>query len=506
MIYFSFIGNHDKIEGGSVGAAVTIFLRYKTEIDKIYFLVTPSNSPVNYEEIAKQNIKFIQAENPEIEIELVHFNIDNPVDFDLVYPKLLDIIQSIVEKNDLDDRNKIINITSGTPTMTTCFVLLQQSGLISNAKLIQSFESKYASSRGSSTQEVNLEIDDFPNITSPDSLKRKLTIKNRENIKLSEKVKKNEIDEKFPYLIGKSKKIYEIKDQIFYDINNQTHVLIMGERGTGKEVVAESIWSHYSDDKKDNELLTFNCGAFTPNLIMSELFGYKKGAFTGADKDKKGIILQAKNRMLFLDEIGNMPKEGQQALLRFMMNGKFRPIGSSDMIELNTQIIAATNKDINNSSIFAQDLKDRFDEFIELPPLSERKEDIPLLINHFINQCHFKHPVILDDEIMEQLHSYNWPGNVRELKKWIERLSRRFPKGGHISASDLPDRYIEKFTKEKEELELPDLPLPIPLNEYINKIREKARKMSNGVSANVDRLLKQNLGTEKQRQYRKKKE
>lgn len=504
MIYITFVGNHDKIiSSHPYGAALTIFLQYKKQIDKIYLLITPTktDNSVNYFEIANHTKIIIEQEKPGIQVELVKIELQNPIDFDLVYPVMLDETQKILDFENNREKEKIINITSGTPTMTSCWVLLHKSGLIPNSKLVQSFETKFVKERGSSTQEVNLEIDDFPLISAPPSLKRQLTILNREKEKLSQKIKQAEIEQTIPEIIGRSKLICSIREQIIHDINQETHVLIIGERGTGKQVVAEAIWSLYHKEN-DNQLKTFDCGTFSKELVTAELFGYTKGSFTGAHETRNGLLKECHQRMLFLDEIGNLPLEGQNSLLRYLSSGEIRKIGSPKVEIVKTQIIAATNKNINDSTLFAQDLKDRFDEIVSLPTLAERKEDIPLLINHFIT--HFsKKPLILSKEILNNLISFDWPGNIRELEKWIKRVVRRFPEGGDLNLKDLPENFIQQILSEIDsDDDFPNLPLSIPFDVYMEKIKEKARSMSNGKMSEVDRLLNQKSGTEKQRQYR----
>lgn len=504
MIYLTFVGNHDKITSSHpFGAALTIFLQHKEQLENVYIFVTPSKpgSDINYTEIAQSNKSLMEQEKLDLKVELIQLDLQNPIDFDIVYPVMLHETQKILEDDSINKADKIINITSGTPTMTACWVLLYKSGLIPNSKIVQSFETKFAQERGSSTQEVNLAIDDFPQITAPPSLKRQLTIISREKEKLSEKICFNELNQKIPELIGQSKAIQNIKEQILYDINNETHVLIIGERGTGKQVVAESIWRLYHK-KNDNQLKTFDCGTFSKELVTAELFGYIKGAFTGAIETRNGILKECDKRMLFLDEIGNLPIEGQNSLLRYLATGEIRKIGSQEIDIVETQIIAATNKNISDSTLFAQDLKDRFDEIIALPFLCSRREDIPVLIKYFIT--HYSHkPLVLHDEIIAKLVDFDWPGNVRELEKWIQRIVRRFPNGGALSLSDLPEKFIQQILAEEDSNEsLPALPLSLPLDVYIEKIKEKARSLSDDNMSEVDRLLNQKVGTEKQRQYR----
>lgn len=509
MIYFTFIGNHDAISStDSFGAAVNIFTNYKEEIQKIFFFITPKTTLADYHSIANDNANIIKQYKDSVEIVYVHLKLQNPVDYDLVYPVMLDEVLNIIEKYNLQDDPKIINITSGTPTMTACWILLSQSGIIKNAKLIQSFEHKFARD-GKTTFEVNFEIDDFPQIKAPSQLKRQLTILTRENKKLHQKLSEEELSQKIPGLIGRSKKILEIKDQILNQIDSKTHVLILGETGTGKEVIAKIIWQLYH--KPLDEILEIvDCGSFSQNLLESELFGHEKGAFTGADKKREGLLKKCNGKMIFLDEIGNLTKEGQQKLLRVLSNGEIRRLGSDVSEKIELQVLAATNKNVNDEITFAPDIKNRFDEIITIPPLRDRKEDITQLLEYFLNtyskSMSISSPISLSKDLINTLINHSWPDNIRGLEKWVQQLLRRFKIGGYISLSDLPNNHIERFQKDsKKEILLPDLPLPIPIDEYVELIRSKARKQADGNYSEVDRLLKQNIGTEKVRQHRKKK-
>ncbi|WKZ70023.1 MAG: RNA repair transcriptional activator RtcR family protein [Melioribacteraceae bacterium] len=506
MIYFSFIGNHDKVIGNEYGSFLNIYKHFSKEIKSVFSFITPNTPTTNYEEIAKGNFERIKEINPKIEIVPIYIDLKNPIDYDLVYPILFDEYLQINKKYKIENNEKFVNITSGTPTMTACWILLTQSRVISNARLFQSFEKRFARD-GKTIQEVNLSIDDFPSISVPDETKRKLTIATRKQKELEDQLYIEKLNEEFKGIIGKSKQILSIKDRLLNDVNNQTNVLITGERGTGKEVVAKEIWKRYHSEN-DPELIPFDCGGFNQNLIESELFGHVKGAFTGADQDKVGILEKYNDRMIFLDEIGNLPKEGQQKLLRVLEHGELRRLGSTEVTQVNLQIIAATNKDINDEDIFAADVKDRFDEIIELPPLRERKSDIPLLIDHFLEfyskTNNVLSPLEFDDKLIRTLTEYSWESNVRGLEKFIQRLTRRFTKGGKIKLDDLPEHFISDIMDDESlEYTLPELPLPIPLDEYTRMIIEKARKQASNMSE-VDRLLKQKDGAERARIHRSK--
>lgn len=307
-----------------------------------------------------------------------------------------------------------------------------------------------------------------------------------------------------PELIGQSESLREIKEKILHDIDNETHILILGEPGTGKEEVARAVWRLHHRDT-DDELTTYNCSGFSDDLIVSGLFGHKKGAFTGADADKTGILKKCDGKMVFLDEIGNLPIRSQQVLLRVLQFGEIQPVGSDHVDRVDVPIIAATNKDIDDPQVFAQDLKGRFYDSIVMPPLRDRREDIPLLANHFLNIFSKQKnlaPLMLGDDVIQKLKEYDWPGNVRDLQNWIRLVTKRID-GGEITLDKLPRRLIEDIMREDNDIELPDLPLPLSLHEYVELIRNKARMIADGNMAEVDRLLKQK-GAEKARKSRRK--
>ncbi len=235
-----------------------------------------------------------------------------------------------------------------------------------------------------------------------------------------------EKEEKFQDLIGKSPAIKIVKETIEkiapYDIN----VLITGESGTGKEVVAKTI--HKLSKRKDKPFVAINCASLPADLLESELFGYKKGAFTGATSDKKGLIEEANGGTLFLDEIGEMPMSLQAKLLRFLEERKIRPLGSTKEIEVDVRIISATNRNLEEEiekGNFREDLYYRLSTIIiKIPPLRERKEDIPLLAEHFLKEFQEKYGKKFEkisQDFLDFLMKYEFKGNIRELRNLLEK-------------------------------------------------------------------------------------
>ncbi|MEM7372078.1 MAG: sigma 54-interacting transcriptional regulator [Bacteroidota bacterium] len=225
---------------------------------------------------------------------------------------------------------------------------------------------------------------------------------------------------------GSNPKMREIEQMIKQVAPTRSSVLIIGETGTGKEVIAQVIQE--TSELKNQPFLKINCTAFVPQLLESELFGYKKGAFTGASKDKPGLLEMADGGTIFLDEIGDISLEMQVKLLRFLQFGEIRPVGSTKTKILQTRIIAATNRDLHmriKEGAFREDLYYRLNTFtIELPPLRERPEDIPLLTHHFLQKANVKlnkKVRNIEAKAMELLCEYSFPGNLRELQSIIER-------------------------------------------------------------------------------------
>jgi len=244
---------------------------------------------------------------------------------------------------------------------------------------------------------------------------------------LSNRSREEGKDFSMPEALGQSEAFLEFQEQISKVAPIDRPVLILGERGTGKELAASRI--HYLSKRWQKPLVTLNCSALTPSLIGSELFGYEKGAFTGAGSRQAGRFEKASQGTFFLDEIGTIPMEVQEKILRVVEYGSFERVGSSKSVHVDVRIVAATNVDLFSmakSGEFKQDLLDRLSfEVIYVPPLRYRKEDILVLANHFAGRMSFE---LGRDEIprisataVKMLESYPWPGNIRELKNVIER-------------------------------------------------------------------------------------
>jgi psp operon transcriptional activator len=231
--------------------------------------------------------------------------------------------------------------------------------------------------------------------------------------------------------LGQSEVFLEFQERLSKVAPVNRPVLLLGERGTGKELAASRL--HYLSNRWQGPFLTLNCSALSPSLIESELFGYEKGAFTGATVQRKGRFEAADSGTLFLDEIGNIPMEVQEKILRVVEYNSFERVGSSESIEVDVRIIAATNADVKALALenkFKQDLLDRLSfEVLIVPPLRERGEDILLLANYFAGRMAVelgrREIPQFSSEAVRSMESHYWPGNVRELKNVVERAVYR---------------------------------------------------------------------------------
>jgi DNA-binding NtrC family response regulator len=240
-------------------------------------------------------------------------------------------------------------------------------------------------------------------------------------------------------IIGSSTKIQDVLRMIARLKDTRTPVLITGESGTGKELVARAI--HYHGTLAKRPFIAVDCGSLVPTLIESELFGYEKGAFTGALRSKEGLFQAANGGTIFLDEIGELPLEMQAKLLRVLQEKEVRPVGRNDKVKVDVRVIAATNRDLEaayREGAFRKDLFFRLNVVtIHMPSLRERKSDIPTLVHWFLDKYAPKQMVQVSSEAMKCLLNYEWPGNVRELENCIERAVA-LGTDNLLDVSDLP--------------------------------------------------------------------
>jgi two-component system response regulator HydG len=283
---------------------------------------------------------------------------------------------------------------------------------------------------------------------------------------------RRQLDEKFGFegVVGNSARMHEVIAKLQSVAPTSATVLIQGETGTGKELVAKAI--HNNSPRKNKQFVAMNCTALNENLLEDELFGHEPGAFTGADRLRKGRFEHANGGTLFLDEIGDMPPTLQAKLLRVLENQEVFRIGSNDAIKVNVRLLSATNRDLEAavaSGAFRQDLYFRLKVVtVSLPSLRERREDIPLLTAHFLkefNQRHGKAVKSFHESVRKAMVAYDWPGNVRELRNLIESMVVQ-DQDGVLGMDDLQEGdSLRHFQRTENKAAGPDNLVGRPLNE-----------------------------------------
>ena len=297
-------------------------------------------------------------------------------------------------------------------------------------------------------------------------------------------------------IVGRSPAIMEVVDNIHQVAPTNATVLLMGESGVGKELFAKAL--HYNSPRASKPFVKLNCAAIPEDLLESELFGFEKGAFTGAYTTKKGKFELANGGTIFLDEIGDMPISLQAKILRVLQEKEVERLGSSKPIKIDVRIIAATNKNLMEmvaQGTFREDLYYRLNVVpIFIPPLRERKEDIPVMVNYFIkriNQEYGKN-VSVSKELMDLLVEYDWPGNVRQLQNTIERMVI-LSKKDILTPEDLPKELKHsKISSQKENkniIEINDTELPKTVEQIEKEAIIKALEEANYVIKNAAKLL-----------------
>jgi DNA-binding NtrC family response regulator len=305
-------------------------------------------------------------------------------------------------------------------------------------------------------------------------------------------------------LVGASEPIRQVLDFVRKVADSDSTVMIQGESGTGKELVARML--HFNSLRRDRPLVPVNCGAIPENLLESELFGHEKGAFTGATHTRMGRFELANGGTIFLDEIGEMSLPLQVKLLRVLQERAFERVGGNRTIQVDVRIIAATNQDLEalvEERRFRQDLFYRLNVIpIVIPPLRDRRSDIPLLIDHFLarfNQTKHTHITGISHEALRLLSQYDWPGNIRELENLVERMAV-LKKQGELSVSDLP----EKIARKPQSLEPKEqfirftedgINLMREVEQYENHLIIEALRKANGVTTRAAQLLQLNRTT-----------
>ena len=474
----TWLGNRDldNMQQDKNAAIAGLAVKANPPFDKIVIRANDKEeSWYRFESFLKKRLATIGRPNSDIHICKAH--IDSPIDYSTIAKETEKWISKLSEEADILS----INLTSGTPTMTTLSVLIGKGK--ANTKFLQSTPNN---------ELLNVEIPiDFG------SEYIRSASRNIAHIATSGP----KLDSAFSAIAAKSLRMQDTVGKAKRVARSEVPVLILGETGTGKEVMAQAI--HGASLRADHPLKIVNCGALAPNLVDSTLFGHKKGAFTGADKDYPGLFEQANNGTLFLDEVGELTLDIQVKLLRALQQGEITRLGDTKTLNVDVRIIAATHQDLSklvDQGKFREDLFYRLAVgVIHIPPLRERVEDIELIVAKLveqINQSASKHPdyksKIISDKGMKFISNQRWPGNIREL--W-STLNRAFLWSDNqvIDENELENAILERQAS-RDELEISltyndKVDIVQLTDKYQKKYIEAALKASGNVKKHATQML-----------------
>ena len=503
-ILFTFAGNRDPYNPEAVKGVFTdgpvLTLLTERSFHAVHIFTNPNSLP-NAQRLQQE----ISRRAGDVRSRIHNINIPDPTDYEALFLNMSARCREILEEYCDRQPTCFIATASGTPQMQTVWFLMAQSGIVP-ATLLKITPSRFLRPQQKAVSEIRLSLATFPKITSPSPgiLDIAATCLRKEKLE----AERDELIREFAGLqmIGRSPALTRVMDTVRAAARYDSAVLIQGETGTGKELVAKAI--HYNSTRKGEPLIVVNCAAIPETLVESELFGHEKGAFTGATQQKKGKFELAEGGTIFLDEIGDMPLPAQAKILRVLQDKAITRVGGEKTICADVRIIAATNRNLAafiSEGKFREDLYYRLKVIdIPMPALRERMEDISLLVEYFLNQHNhrYRQQKQLSREAMRRILAYSWPGNIRELENAIERA---FVLSGVnvIKDTDLPPEITSPISSlpisqgNAEQLNVPLILLPpegLDLDTHMHDLEkacyEEAIKVKDGNREAAARFLK----------------
>ena len=442
-ILLTFAGNRDPFNPEVVKGVFTdgpvLTLLAERSFAAVHIFTTP-NTLTNAQQLQQE----IAARSGDCRTRIHNIDIPDPTDYEALFLHMSGLCREIREE--YRDQKPVCSIAtaSGTPQMQTVWFLLAQSGLVP-ATLLKITPPHFLRPGQKAVSEIRLSLESFPRITlpSPETLEIAATYLRKEKLE----AEREELVREFSGLqmIGRSPALTKVMETVRAAALYDSAVLIQGETGTGKELVARAI--HFNSARKTEPMITVNCAAIPETLVESELFGHEKGAFTGADRQKKGKFELADRGTIFLDEIGDMPLPAQAKILRVLQDKTITRVGGEKTISADVRVIAATNRNLPEriaDGKFREDLYYRLRVIdIPVPALRERREDIPLLVEYFLDRHNRRYlrQKQFSRDAMRRILEYSWPGNVRELENAIERAFV-LSGGNVIKDADLPPEIL----------------------------------------------------------------
>ena len=481
-ILFSFVGNRDPyVENSDNEYGPVLAHLQAASYSRVYLICT---GPA-YVERARTVESIAKHETDTGTFNFINLDLESPIDYEEIYVKLKAALETVADQLPKENARKTILLDPGTPQMQTTWFLLAKSGAFP-ARLVQGVPPRYAGGTYK-VREVGLESDVLPNI-----------VLHPQKPPVEEEPENRWITGTEMKIIGSSESFVstlELAERYAgYDIN----ILLFGETGSGKGIVAKYI--HQMSSRREKPMVEVNCSAISPTLVESELFGHKKGAFTGADSDRMGVFRAAHRGSIFFDEIGDLPPEVQPKLLKAIEEKTLSPVGMDETITVDVRVIAATNKDLEElirEGKFRRDLYERLNETnLRVPPLRERENDILELSEVFLEDWNrkYKENKKISGETWNYLLKYPWEGNVRELQNALKNMCAQ-SRGDTLTKDLLPPRVLAHFNEESPlapiNYGIPDdgIELNAVLFEIEKQYYEEALKKSAGNREQAARLL-----------------
>ena len=443
--------------------------------DRVYLFATPKTA-----EISEQTVDAITERHPGVKATILEVPLKDPTNYLGILRQLRSHFKSLNAAH--PDAAYSISVSSGTPHMHACWLLLAASGEIP-ATILQSSPPEFVPEGRSLVREIDIHQKDFPTITRPVDGPEP-----EEDEEATIAAACRDLG-----IVGEDPAFQKsLREAFIYSQYDDFHVLLLGETGSGKEHFAQFI--HHLGPRAGRPLVIVNCSSIPENLVESQLFGHRKGSFTGATNDHDGKFKSADRGVLFLDEIGELPLPAQAKLLRVLDQGEIEPVGSTRPVKVDVRVIAATHRNLREmvaAGTFREDLYQRFGSSIAIPPLRSRKVDVPPLAAHFLStwNARHQHQKRLSAPAINELVCYPWPGNVRELRRVIQQSAMLAP-GKVITPEDLR---FETPIRTNPMSALPDPCEGFKLIDFLDEIKlrmiQRAMELGGDVQARAAKLL-----------------